>query len=105
MDCGRFFFAYDMNGDGATTISDIGLLAESIWLLPAKALFSVLDSAPQSARFFEITCKTGEGWGGAIFSFFVWGMVFSFWIQLVETLDERERAAQKRKKAAKGYDE
>lgn len=75
--CGRFFIAADMNGDLAFTISDVWLIGKFIWLLPAKAVIGVLHSTPEFATFFEIGCGTGEGWGGAIFSFFVWFIVLA----------------------------
>ncbi len=75
--CGRFFIVMDMNGDLAFTISDVWLIGKFIWLLPAKVVIGVLHSIPQFAAFFEIGCGTGEGWGGAIFSLFVWFIVYA----------------------------
>jgi hypothetical protein len=74
--CGRFRFAVDMNGDSAFTISDVWLMLEYGWLLPAKVVVGWIHAIPNLATFFEVDCQTGEGWGGGIFSFFVWGVVF-----------------------------
>lgn len=76
--CGRFFIAKDMNGDFVFTITDVWLIAKYIWLLPAKAVVYLFENSPSWARFFEITCSTGESLGGAIFSLFVWGVVLAF---------------------------
>jgi hypothetical protein len=70
--CGRFFLATDMNGDFLFTISDVWLIAKFIWLLPSKAVVGLLHNSPEIATFFEIGCSTGEGFGGAVFSFFAW---------------------------------
>lgn len=75
--CGRFYLAWDMNGDLAFTISDIWLIAAFVWLLPAKAVVGFLHST-KLAAFFEISCSTGEGIGGAVFSLFVWFLLISF---------------------------
>jgi hypothetical protein len=76
-DCGRYHFAKDMNGDGVFTITDLGQILEFIWLLPAKVGVSALESQPQLASFFEISCNTGTSWGAVIFSFIVWIIVLA----------------------------
>lgn len=74
--CGRFSFSWDMNADGLMTISDILLLVDFFFRMPAKITLEIVAEAPSIATFFEINCLTGEGWGGAIFSVFLWFFVF-----------------------------
>lgn len=66
--CSRFHFALDMNGDSAFTISDVELMLKFVWLLPAKLVVGFVHQNPQLTSFFEVTCSTGEGLGGAVFS-------------------------------------
>jgi hypothetical protein len=61
-----------MNRDLAITISDVWLIAKFIFLLPAKLIVGLVHSTPSWAKFFEVDCGTGESYGGALFSFFVW---------------------------------
>lgn len=70
--CGRFRFAWDMNANGAVTITDIGLLLKFFFLLPAISATSVLSEFPALTNFFEVNCHTGTSWGGAYFSIIVW---------------------------------
>ena len=84
--CGRFHFALDMNGDSAFTISDVWLMFEFVWLLPAKVVVHIVHESPPLATFFEVDCQTGNSWGGGAFSVFVWGVVFLFAWGLVITL-------------------
>ncbi|TAK90271.1 MAG: hypothetical protein EPO06_09830 [Burkholderiaceae bacterium] len=84
--CGRLYFAQDMNGDGIYSITDIWLLIEFIWLLPAKLMVTLFQSAPAMQRFFEINCDTGESWGGGIFSFFAWALVFILMSNFLEDI-------------------
>lgn len=64
-----------MNRDSLFTISDVWLILHFIWLLPAKLAIAGLSSIRELATFLELTCATGESWGGAMFSFLVWGIV------------------------------
>lgn len=73
--CGRFYFAKDMNGDGVFSISDIWLIIHDAWLLPSKATIVLLQQSEDLARFFELSCNTGESWGGGIYSFICWVFV------------------------------
>lgn len=73
--CGRFHFVKDMNGDGVFSISDVWLVIEVIWLLPAKVAVSVAQMSPALTTFLEINCSTGESWGGGIFSLITWYLV------------------------------
>lgn len=70
--CGRFYFAKDMNGDSAFTISDVWLMIKAVCLLPAKAVMVLIDNSPELVRFFEATCAVGDSWGAAWFSLFFW---------------------------------
>lgn len=70
--CGRFTLAADMNLDGAVTISDVGLWIEWLYRLPATVVVGLAEQSPGIARFFEITCATGQGAGGVIFASVVW---------------------------------
>lgn len=74
--CGRFSFFWDMNADGLVTISDVLKLVDFFFRIPVKITFEIVAYAPSVATFFEINCLTGEGWGGAIFSVFLWIVVF-----------------------------
>lgn len=74
--CGRFSFSWDMNADGLVTISDILLLVDFFFRIPVKITLEIVANVPSIATFFEINCLTGEGWGGAIFSAFLWLVVF-----------------------------
>lgn len=70
--CGRFYFAWDMNGDLAVSVSDLGLLLKAAFLLPSTTLVSVLHANDSTATFFEVSCASGQGWGGALLSLFAW---------------------------------
>lgn len=71
-DCGRFFFAVDINRDGSFTITDVWLMAQFVFLLPAKVATWVISGVPWLAHFFEMDCDSGGGWGGALFCLLVW---------------------------------
>lgn len=73
--CERFHLVKDMNGDAVFSISDVWLIIEFIWLLPAKVVVSIAQMSPTLATFFEINCSTGESWGGGIFSSVAWLLV------------------------------
>lgn len=75
--CNRFFFATDMNGDLAFTITDLWLISKFMFLLPAKIIVGLVHNSDM-ATFFEVNCATGESWGGAWFSLVVWAIVFIF---------------------------
>lgn len=83
--CNRFRFAMDMNGDLSFTISDVALLAKQAFLLPSKLVSALVHANSGLAKFFEISCATGEGWGGAIFSFFAWLLVLGLIGAIAET--------------------
>ncbi len=83
-DCGRFHFVADMNADGAFTISDVWLWLERLYLLPSNGTVAFFQDDRPLASFFEITCATGQSWGGAIFSFFVWFIVFGIVAAMLE---------------------
>jgi len=72
--CGRFHFAWDMDGDLAVSISDIGLLLKAVFLLPSTALASALHSNDSASTFFEISCASGQVWGGELLSAAAWLM-------------------------------
>ena len=70
--CNRFYFVKDMNDDLVFSISDVWLFCENIFLLPAKAVVFGAEHIEWARNFFELTCNTGESWGGGIFSIFGW---------------------------------
>jgi hypothetical protein len=74
--CGRFSFSWDMNADGLVTISDVFKLVDFFFRIPVKITLEIVAESPSIATFFEINCLTGEGWGGAIFSAFLWWVIF-----------------------------
>lgn len=74
--CTRFHIVMDMNRDSLFSISDVWLIIKWIWLLPAKFVVGLAHEFLMLATFFEINCDTGESWGGAMFSFFVWFLIF-----------------------------
>ncbi|MDP1742932.1 hypothetical protein [Polaromonas sp.] len=82
--CGRFYFAFDMNGDGLTTISDIWMLFKNLFLIPSKAIAELIAHLPKLASFFEMDCWTGDGGGGAIFSALVWFVIFVTTVDAVQ---------------------
>lgn len=82
--CGRFYFAFDINGDGLTTISDIWMLFKTLFLIPSKAVAELIANLPKLASFFEIDCWTGEGGGGAIISALVWFVIFVMTVDAVQ---------------------
>ena len=73
--CERFHIVKDMNGDGMFSISDVWLIIKFIWWLPAKAVVYMAQGSTLAA-FFEVTCSTGESWGGGIFSLAAWFFAF-----------------------------
>jgi hypothetical protein len=79
--CGRLDVALDMNLDGVFTISDLWLLIKFVWLLPSKLVMEVIGASPKLVQFFEIDCYTGEGFGGAILSLFIWLIGYSAFTQ------------------------
>lgn len=88
-DCGRFYFAEDMNGDGLTTISDALLWLKAAFLLPSNFVAAALQGKQGSsgvAQFFEMDCSTGQGGGGAFFSLLIWIFVLSVVVALVNDL-------------------
>jgi hypothetical protein len=90
--CKRFYFAADMNADLAFTISDVWLLSKQAWLLPAKGVVALLHEHDDWASFFEITCATGEGAGGAIFSLFAWMIVLPLAAALLVSIGKHGEA-------------
>lgn len=84
--CYRFFLAKDMNGDGATTISDVWAWIEYIFYLPAKIATAMLQGIPEVWRFFEMNCATGTGLGGAFFSLVVYAGII---ITLVDYFEQK----------------
>lgn len=76
--CGRLQFLADVNGDGQTTITDVIGWAKYLYFAPAQVAMAIFDDAESLRRFFETDCSTGMGVGGAVFSFFVWLMVWAF---------------------------
>jgi len=82
--CGRFYFSFDMNGDGLTTISDVWTLFKTLFLIPSKAVAELIAHLSKIASFFEMDCLSGEGGGGAVFSAIVWLVV---WAIMAASLD------------------
>jgi hypothetical protein len=82
--CGRFYFAKDMNGDFIFTITDVSLMLEFFYLLPAKVAVGMIASVPNLTRFFELDCSTGESWGGGMFSLFVWFVILGIFRAVAE---------------------
>lgn len=76
--CGRFYLVKDMNGDLVFSISDVWLIIQFLWLLPAKIVVGFSQNVEGLANFFEIGCSTGASWGGGVFSLVVWIVVLSF---------------------------
>ena len=74
--CGRLLFVTDGNYDGFFTITDIWIIANQLFHLPSNLIILLNEQFPQLVAFFEINCITGTGWGAAIFSAFIWFVVF-----------------------------
>jgi hypothetical protein len=76
--CGRLRFFADVNGDGRITITDVIGWAKFLYFAPAQLVMALFDEAEPLRRFFETDCSTGTSFGGAVFSLFVWLMVWAF---------------------------
>ncbi len=74
--CGRFSYQWDMNLDGLVTISDVLELVDIFFRIPVKITLEIVFAAPSIATFFEINCLTGQAWGGAIYSVFLWWLIY-----------------------------
>lgn len=85
--CQRFHIVKDMNGDLLFSISDVWLIIKFIWLLPAKAVVSLIENNSKWAAFFEINCSTGESWGGGMFSLVGWFVIFVGIVAVLSELD------------------
>ena len=83
--CGRFHLVKDMNGDSVFSVSDVSLIIEYLWLLPAKAAVALIQSSEGLASFFEISCSTGASWGGGIFSLFGWLIILSILVAVLDS--------------------
>lgn len=81
--CGRHAYGWDMSGDGVTTVTDIWLLSKAVFLAPSNLSADFLQLFPRVAEFFEMTCDTGQGLGGAVLSLFIWMIV---WVVLVDSI-------------------
>ena len=62
-------FVTDMNFDGAVTISDISLWFKWLFFLPGDGLiYFIMNSAPDLARFFELSNSNYGGIFSGVFS-------------------------------------
>ena len=67
---------WDQNLDGTTTISDIGLLAGTIFHAPGDALLIfVINSMPGAATFWELSFEHFGGFGSGVVSFIYWVLI------------------------------
>jgi hypothetical protein len=74
--------AFDVNGDGLTTITDVIAWIEAMFEVPAKLALTLLDGWPAVGGFFEVSCTSGQGWGGALFSAIVWLCAFGGFLRV-----------------------
>lgn len=69
---------WDQNLDGTTTITDIWLLAGTIYHAPGDALLIVVvGSMPKAATFLELSFEDLGGFGSGIVSFFYWALILT----------------------------
>jgi hypothetical protein len=70
----RWRFAWDMNGDGVTTISDTLLWLKWLFFAPGDwVLLMIMQHAPNIGVYFEMSPdKSLYGFGSAILSIFGW---------------------------------
>lgn len=70
-------FVWDMNVDGAITISDVWLWFKWLFYYPGDGMFYVMmRGAPKAAKFFEVSAASfGGGVSGGI-SFITWLIAF-----------------------------
>ena len=85
--CDRLWFAFDFNGDGVITITDVGEWSRYVLFTPAKIVMAFLDSFPALRSFFETDCNTGLSFGGVIFSGFVWLIV---WVMIAGSISAKK---------------
>lgn len=67
--------ALDANGDGVLTVGDFVTWAGYLFHLPAYTGMVIVDSFPLVAKFFDVDCKTGFGWGGTVVSLLAWAFL------------------------------
>jgi hypothetical protein len=75
--------AWDMNRDGAFTITDIQLLLKSIYFYPGDYVVSLVGPTALG-RFLEMTPLSYGGWGSGVVSFFCWLLVLVMVLGVVE---------------------
>lgn len=72
--------AWDMNADGAATISDVWLWVQWFYLLPGDYLvIGVMKFLPAVAQFLEIGPDSLAGWGAGIVSGIFWLLVLAIY--------------------------
>ena len=90
-DCAKSFgfplyaLASDMNRDGHTTISDVGLWGRAIFCLPGDTLLWAMSLNEEVATFFEIGGNTYSGWVSAGISLLLWAFLRLVVFAFVET--------------------
>lgn len=73
MNFNRWDFAWDMNRDGAVTISDVWLWTQWIFFLPGDGLITLMVHAtPSIANFFEVSYSSFGGAGSGVISGVIW---------------------------------
>jgi hypothetical protein len=69
----RWQFVADMNGDGAVTISDVGLWLKWVFFAPGDALLlAFMQGLPGAALFLELNPRSVSGLLSGIISAGVW---------------------------------
>ena len=82
----RWGFAWDMNGDGSVTLTDVWLLLGWVFHLPGDAVLAlVLNNAPGFARFLELSVGQYGGLLTGVISFAVWSIIL---ILIVLSIDD-----------------
>ena len=63
---------WDMNRDGAFTVSDIGQWIEWLFFIPGVLIVSGASKAPSIAQFFELTSQSCRGGVSTTLSMSIW---------------------------------
>ena len=84
----RWQIAWDQNGDGVFTISDVGELIEWFFFLPGDGLiYLALETTPGLARFLELSPDLYGGWLSGVISVVLWLIVWLI-VSLVGLFEE-----------------
>ncbi len=88
----RWQFAWDQNGDGVFTISDVSALIKWLFFFPGDGLiYLALEETPGLARFLELAPDLYGSWLSGIISGVFWLVVVAVIGLVSEYVDEYDR--------------